>query len=374
MNFKVISFYRYVYLENPEALRNEFIEKCKELEILGRVLIAHEGINGAVCGLAENIIAFQLFLEKKFPALTYREQECTEQAYHKLVVRVRKEIVAFGKDVSVKNTGKHLSPKELHEWYEHEENFVIIDARNEIEAKVGKFKDAIILPIRSFHEFPAAIKKLDSLKEKKVVIYCTGGVRCEKASAYMKEEGFQDVYQVEGGIINYKTQFPEGYFEGACFVFDDRLSSYVENPISSCALCGIACGEFTNCYNLNCDKLFVCCKYCRGKMQNTCSLTCKDAPRQRKKEEKKDELPVVGIVKNYYPHAKVALVNLEGDISVHSSVVFFGKTTQYVQERIIALRDYEGNVLDKAYRGMCVTLPVKEKVRAHDTMVLLEEV
>src|SRR3989338_363519 len=260
--YKVISFYRYVSLQNIEVFRKEITEKCIESHILGRILLAHEGINGAVCGDEKSIVKFQSFLEQSFPSLTYREQDVKEQSYHKLVVRLRKEIVVFGKNVSVEHTGKHLSPQELDSW----------------------------------------------LKEKKVVVYCTGGVRCEKASAYMKQEGFTDVYQVDGGIINYVNQFPEGFYEGSCFVFDDRLSSYIEKPISRCTLCHAACAEYTNCYNLDCDTLFICCSTCREKMKNTCSLVCKDAPRQRIMKEKNKELPIVGVVENYYPHAKVALV------------------------------------------------------------------
>lgn len=373
MVFKVISFYRYVALENLETLHKEIAQKCSELGILGRILLAHEGINGAVCGEEKCLITFQSFLENSFPGLSYREQECREQAYHKLVVRVRKEIVAFGKEVSVEQRGKHLSPKELHSWYENKEDFIIIDARNKIEAGVGKFQNAIILPITSFREFPDVIKKFDSLKEKKVVMYCTAGIRCEKASAYMKQEGFEHVYQVDGGIINYMNQYPQGHYEGACFVFDDRLSSYVDRPISACALCDKACAEFTNCYNLDCDRLFISCRSCREKMMNTCSSSCMDAPRQRKSREKKAIFPVVGVVENYYPHAKVALVRLEGDLTLHSSVKFQGTTTENVVETIVELRDYGGNILESAQRGMRVTFPVKEKVRVHDFMVLMEE-
>lgn len=370
--YKVISFYRYVSLQNIEVFRKEIAEKCIESHILGRILLGHEGINGAVCGDEKSIVKFQSFLEQSFPSLTYREQDVKEQSYHKLVVRLRKEIVVFGKNVSVEHTGKHLSPQELDSWYKEKKDFVIIDARNVHEAEVGKFKDAFVLPIKHFRDFPEAIKKFENLKEKKVVVYCTGGIRCEKASAYMKQEGFTDVYQVDGGIINYVNQFPEGFYEGSCFVFDDRLSSYIEKPISRCTLCHAACAEYTNCYNLDCDTLFICCSTCREKMKNTCSLVCKDAPRQRIMKEKNKELPIVGVVENYYPHAKVALVRLEGDISVQSSVLFQGTTTKSIQEKIVELRDYDGNVLEKAQRGMRITFPVQEKVRTHDIMVLMK--
>ena len=241
-----------------------------------------------------------------------------------------------------------------------------------LETEVGKFQGALTLPIRSFREFPESIKKLDYLKEKKIVMYCTGGVRCEKASSYLNQEGFQDVYQLYGVIIHYVNTFPEGFYEGACFVFDDRLTSYVEKAISRCTLCFVACAEFTNCSHLDCDKLFLCCRSCREKMKNTCSLSCMHSGRQRKSVVKKEILPIVGVVENYYAHAQVALVTLEGDLSLQSSVSFYGITTNDVQETVVELRDYDGNVLEHAQRGMRVTFPVKEKVRMHDTMILVE--
>jgi len=232
MVYRVISFYRYVTLNIVEILREEILKKCQELEILGRILLGQEGINGAVCGEEKKIRLFQEYLEHYFPALTYRGQNVEYQAYHKLVVRVRKEIVVFGKKVDMGHLGKHISPQQLKEWYDINKDFVIIDARNQHEALVGKFKEAVVLPIKTFKEFPDAIEKFKHLKGKDVVMYCTGGIRCEKASAYMKELGFSSVYQLEGGIINYVNHYPETYYEGACFMFDDRLSFYIKNPIN----------------------------------------------------------------------------------------------------------------------------------------------
>ncbi|MSR86537.1 hypothetical protein EXS74_04030 [Candidatus Woesearchaeota archaeon] len=372
MVYRVISFYRYVALENSEALQEVIAEKCKGLQILGRVLVGDEGINGAVCGEDQKIAEFQFFLESYFHQLTYREQTVAEQVYHKLVVRVRKEIVVLGKDVSVSESAQHISPEQLKSWYDTQKDFVIIDARNEHEAVVGKFKGAVVLPIKTFKEFPKAIEKLENLKDKEVVMYCTGGIRCEKASAYMKTQGFAHVYQLDGGIINYVNHYPETYYEGACFVFDDRLSSYTEKPVSSCVLCGQPCAEYTNCFNLDCDDLFVCCVSCRGKMHNTCSEACMHAPRQRLVQEKKETLPIVGVVENYYSKPSVVLVRVEGKLKKNSIVVFSGTTTQKVKQTIIELRDYDGNALEEAYSGMRITFPVQERIRTHDLVFLVE--
>ena len=371
MVYTVISFYRYVPLQNPQALRESLFQNCQEREILGRVLIGEEGINGAVCGEEEKIVSFQTILESSFPDLTYREQKVETQTYHKLVVRVRKEIVAFGKRVDPSKPACHISPETLKQWYDTGKDFVIIDARNEHEAKVGKFKDAVVLPIHSFREFPGAIQKMDLLRDKEVVMYCTGGIRCEKASAYMKEQGFSHVSQLDGGIINYVNQYPDTHYEGACFVFDDRLVSSTDTPISTCALCETPCADYTNCFNLDCDKLFLCCNSCKEKMKNTCSTICMHADRQRKIIGKKEENLVIGVVENYYPQAKVVLVRVEKELQRDATVTFYGTTTKNVQETIIELRDYDGNILEKAEAGMRVTFPVQGKIRAHDKVCAL---
>jgi len=372
---KIISFYKYCPLESLPALRQELHDVCMDLGILGRILVGEEGINGAVCGNEKDIASFQksLVAYTSFSDVTFREQIVEKQSYHKLVVRVRKEIVAFGKAVDVTQPAMHLSPQQLKEWYDIKKDFVIIDARNAHEALIGKFRDAVILPIKTFKEFPKAIEKFENLKDKEIVMYCTGGIRCEKASAYMKEQGFSLVYQLEGGIINYVNQYPETYYEGACFVFDDRLSSYIDDPISSCALCREACAEYTNCFNLDCDALFVCCSSCREKMQNTCSEECMGAPRQRKVQEAKEKLSVLGVVENYYPQAKVALVRVEKEVKKHSLVRFSGATTSAVEQEITELRNDDGSALDVAYPGMLVTFPVHTKIREHDMMLLVEK-
>src|SRR3989344_3453092 len=151
MQYKVISFYQYAAIENPEPLRDQLREYCQKNQILGRILIGKEGLNGAVCGEKANIAEFKQFLTgyPLFADLTFREQDHKENAYHKLVVKVRNEICAFGAEVDVvKNRGQHLPPQQLKEWYEQNEDFVIVDARNEYEFEVGRFKDAVKLPIQ----------------------------------------------------------------------------------------------------------------------------------------------------------------------------------------------------------------------------------
>lgn len=374
MLYQVISFYKYVPLENPEQFRDQLREYCQKNQILGRILIGTEGLNGAVCGEKNIIDEFKLFLTgyPLFDDLTFREQEYKENTYHKLVIKVRKEICAFGAEVDVvKSKGQHLSPHQLKEWYEKDEEFVIVDARNDYEFNVGRFKNAIKLPIKNFREFPEqSIKQLKPVKDKKIVLYCTGGIRCEKASAYLREQGFPQVYQVEGGIINYVNQFPNAHWEGGLFVFDDRLVSDVGSPITFCKHCEKECEQYVNCHNLDCDKLFISCDQCQKSMNKTCSEQCKNAPRQRKIKKSTANKKVVGIVENYYPKAKVALIKTTDTINIYTKISFAGKTTDNVVQEITEMRDNQGQEIPFASAEQYVTLPVEEKVRKNDKVLL----
>ena len=289
MGFKVISFYKYAKIKNPGKLRDSVRKACESLGLNGRVLIATEGINGAVSGEIKNIENFKKKIkqEKVFSNLTFREQSYPKQTYHKLIVKVRDEMVCFGKKVNLRNSAKHISPKKLKEWLDKGEDIILLDARNQYETKVGKFKNALTLPIENFRDFPLASRSLGKLKAKKIVMYCTGGVRCEKASALLKERGFKQVCQLEGGIINFVNKFPNTYFDGSCFVFDDRLVSNVsESKISKCEICGCPSDEIINCFNLDCDKLFISCKECQKRMEKSCSDKCKNWPRRREEAVK----------------------------------------------------------------------------------------
>lgn len=286
MEYKTITFYKYVNLNNPEEVKGYIKGLCEGLNILGRILVGKEGINAGVSGKKEDIETFKELLGKKreFAKMTYREQDVPANSYHKLVVKVRKEIVALGLDADINKKGQHISPRRLKKWLDRGEDIVIIDARNDYEHKIGKFKDALTLPIKTFKEFPeAAEKALQDKKDKKVVMYCTGGIRCEKSSAALKEKGFKNVFQLQGGIINYANQFPNDHYKGKCFVFDDRLSGDVssEDVLTECEICGEKTDKYIDCHNMECDKLTIECPSCQEKMNLTCSEECKSAPRQR---------------------------------------------------------------------------------------------
>jgi UPF0176 protein len=185
-----------------------------------------------------------------------------------------------GKDVSLENKAHYIEPEELLELYEKNEDFVILDARNLYEAEIGKFKNALIPPIDNFREFPKFAENLEEYKDKNVVTYCTGGIRCEKASAYLREQGFAKVRQLHGGIHEYGVKAGGKYFEGEMFVFDKRLHVPVNsvNPttISQCKHCSSAVTKLVDCAIESCPELFVCCEKCQEKYQSTCSNTCQE--------------------------------------------------------------------------------------------------
>ena len=365
MPFITISFYKYTPIDTQEKLREYFKALCEKLNLTGRILIAAEGINAAVSGKKENIEEFKKIIIKNslFSNLTFREQDAGTQAHHKLVVRVRNEIVHFGKKVNMPDIGIHLSPSQLQQWYVQREDFVIVDARNEYEHKVGKFKNAVTLPIKNFREFPDAAQQLTQYKDKKMVLYCTGGIRCEKASAYLKQQGFEQVYQIDGGIINYVNQYPDSQWEGGLFVFDNRLVSDVGEPITHCQFCQTECEQYHNCFNLDCDTLFIGCKQCVESMKSTCSVLCKNAPRQRKHIKPRTR---IGIIHHYYPHAKVALLKVEQELNKSLSFIIAGKTTAEFSYTMSELRNESGEQIEKAFPGEMVTFPLAVKVRKND--------
>ncbi len=371
--YQVISFYQYATVADPEQLRDQIRIYCKKNNILGRILLGKEGLNGAVCGDLPDIQHFKTFLQENplFANLTFREQQAEENAYHKLVVKVRQEICAFGAEVNVaKSKGLHLTPQQLQEWYDQDEDFVIVDARNDYEFEVGRFKKALSLSIQNFREFPqAALKQLGPVKEKKIVLYCTGGIRCEKASAYLKEQGFPQVYQIEGGIINYVNQFSNAYWEGGLFVFDDRLVSDLGQAISSCSFCEKDCEQYLNCHNLDCDKLFIACEGCQKNMNKNCSEDCKNALRQRKIRSTKPA-KVVGVVENYYSKAQIALIKTVEPLNIYSKISFQGKTTQNITQEITEMRTYDGEEITFAAAEQYITIPITEKVRKNDKVLL----
>ena len=280
MEIIATSFYKYVNVKYPENFQRRHFGFCNKLGIKGKILVSKEGINGAISGTREQVEKYkrEIIKNKLFKGIVFNDSYASEYPFKKTIVRVRKEIVTSGLKVNLRNKGKYISPAELNKLIESNDDFILVDARNNYESKIGKFKGAITPNIETFREFKSIINDLNKFKDKKIVTYCTGGVRCEKASAFLRENGLTNVFQLGGGIINYINQFPDEYFEGRCFVFDDRLSIQTgrnTKDITICELCHIPSGRYINCANKKCDNLFICCEECDVKLKHTCSKKCR---------------------------------------------------------------------------------------------------
>lgn len=288
--FRVISFYKYVKVENPETIAKEHLNWCLENEIKGKVYLAKEGINGSVFGDEDATAKYKDHLRsfKIFEDVWFKGTSTDQIAFNKMYVRVKEEIVNSGLcDTDLDNTAPKLTPKQLLKFYEDGKDFVIVDARNWYESKIGKFKNAITPQITHFSEWPKVVESLSEYKDKTIVTYCTGGIRCEKASAYMREHGFKDVYQIVGGILNYIQKFPDTYWEGGMFVFDDRkvIEPNTKEELkytAQCHFCNKPTSYHINCHNLNCDKIIVCCNECKVENEYCCSDECRKSSNKRK--------------------------------------------------------------------------------------------
>lgn len=288
--YKVISFYKYVEVENPEELAKEHLNWCLKNGIRGKVYLAKEGINGSVFGNDEAISKYKNHLKsfKIFEDVLFKETSTDQIAFKKMHVRVKDEIVNSGLlETKLENTAPKLTPEQLLRFYETGKDFVIVDARNWYESKIGKFKNAITPQITHFREWPKVVESLKVYKDKTIITYCTGGIRCEKASAYMLEQGFKDVYQIDGGIINYIQQFPDTYWEGGMFVFDDRKVAEPNTKeelkyTAECHFCKKPTSYHINCHNLDCDKIIVCCHDCKVQNDYCCSDECRKSSNKRR--------------------------------------------------------------------------------------------
>src|SRR3989344_4902146 len=222
----VSSFYKYITIGDAPEFVNEHLAFCKSLQLKGRIMIGEEGINGCVYGTESSVEKYKQKLKSMaiFSDIEFKDQKTEKQAYRKLFVRLRKEIVNFGFKADLGNKGNYVTPAQLKKLLDKNENIALIDMRNDYEAKIGKFKNARTLNMQTFRDLPKVIHEIDDLKHKKIVTYCTGGIRCEKASSFLKENGFMDVSQLKGGILKFGEEFPDTYWEGKCFVFDDRIA------------------------------------------------------------------------------------------------------------------------------------------------------
>lgn len=294
--YRVLLYYKYVTIEDPIQECEQHRELCNALGLKGRILFAHEGINGTVSGTIEATDAYMKHMhsDSRFSDMWFKIDEEDQHVFRKLFVRPKKELVTFRLENDVnplEKTGTYLKPKEWRELMD-DPNAVIIDARTDYEWDLGHFEGAIRPPVDSFKDFPMWVREnLAALKDKKVMTYCTGGIRCEKFSAFLLQEGFQDVYQLHGGIVTYgKDPEVKGEkFEGMCYVFDERVSVPVNHTehaqlVSHCVICGIPTDWYVNCANFDCHRQHFQCPDCVEKTQCSCSPACQESPRHEYKE------------------------------------------------------------------------------------------
>ena len=297
-----ISFYQYSKIENPQVLRDKLFLEWNALEVLGRIYVSYEGINAQLSVPSENLYALKEQLDQISFLKDIRLNVAIEQynkSFLKLKIKVRDKIVADGLNDStfdVTNKGVHLNAKEFNEMLARPDT-ICVDMRNHYESEIGHFDGAITPDVDTFRDSLDIIEAdlKDHKKDKNLLMYCTGGIRCEKASAYYKHKGFQNVFQLEGGIIEYarqvKTEGIENKFIGKNFVFDHRRAEKItDDIISSCHQCGAPCNTHTNCANEACHLLFIQCDDCSEKMENTCSVHCQEViqlPYEEQKELRK---------------------------------------------------------------------------------------
>ncbi len=282
---RILLFYKYVPIENVQETLNWMKAICQALNLKGRVILAMEGINATLGGSIEATTLYTHILDAHplFRGIDFKDSiESDEYEYFpRLRIVIKDEIVRMGISpvvVSAQDAGDHLTPAQAHKILsEKNENLVILDGRNAYESKIGHFEGAVLPDVQYFRQFPEYVDaNLEKFRDKDVFMYCTGGIRCERASAYLKLKGVaKKVYQLKGGIHRYVEKYPQGFFRGRNYVFDDRIEVRVNDDVlASCELCNVSYDTYANCLNASCNKHFICCPPCKQDYAETCSREC----------------------------------------------------------------------------------------------------
>lgn len=282
--FKVILFYKYVHIPDPQGLAFRQRTLCQDFSLKGRILVSEEGINATLEGLSENIDKYcRIFLEDPlFADIKIKISDGAGDSFPKLSVKVRNEIVAShlpNIDPRIR-TGKYLTVEELHQWFESGKEFYIVDMRNDYETQAGHFQNSILSKMANFRYLPEFVESIRHLKDKTILTVCTGGVRCEKASAFLIENGFSGVYQLKDGIVTYMEKYPNQHFKGKLYVFDKRVlvgfntESVEHEVIGRCAKCGVLSESYVNCAYDECHLHFICCDNCLENGKAFCQTQC----------------------------------------------------------------------------------------------------
>lgn len=289
--YQILLYYYFTPLDNPAAVVEAQESLCRHLGLLGRILVAPEGLNGTVAGprLATQTYMDHMHHHPLFPGIAFKVDDWHEVPFLKLHVRLKDEIVNLSAPEELRpweEAGDYVEPEEMRQLLKAQpEDVVILDARSNYEHRLGKFKGALTLDIDNFRDLPHKLDELDHLKDKTIVTYCTGGIKCEKVTALMKKRGFANVKQLHGGIIRYAHETGGEDFEGNCYVFDGRVSVPVNtvNPtvISQCSICGAPTTAMINCANADCNAHLLVCPSCQTQYEGCCSDACMHSERRR---------------------------------------------------------------------------------------------
>lgn len=280
---KVILFYKYIAITYPKQIQKWQEKLCKELGLTGRVLIATEGINATLGGSDAMIDKYKQLMNEHelFGGIDFKESIGGSDCFVRLSIKVKDEIVRLSKDViqvNARNGGAHLTPEQVHALLQSgNKDLLVLDARNNYESAIGRFENAVTPDIKTFRQFPDYVDhNLDQFKDKTVLMYCTGGIRCERASAYLKLKGVaKEVLQLEGGICRYVEKYPDGFFKGKNYIFDGRIAVPVNDQVlGTCFVCKASCDQYTNCLNAQCNRHCIVCLDCIKDLSNCCSHEC----------------------------------------------------------------------------------------------------
>ncbi|MEM6735925.1 MAG: rhodanese-related sulfurtransferase [Bacteroidota bacterium] len=286
----VLLYYCYSTIEDPDEFRYQHHQLCLDLELRGRIIIANEGLNGIVSGAQKACEKYMeaVLKDPRFAKTEFKMDTHHTQIFEKLHVRMKPEIVhsSLKRIDPTKKTGGYIEPDEFRNILKKEDKeTVILDVRSNYEHRIGKFKNAVTLDIDNFRDFPKYIKELEKFKNKRIITYCTGGIKCEKASAYLLEQGFENVYQLHGGIIKYGLEADGEDFEGKCYVFDNRIVKEINkvnpNVIAKCYVTGEPNDRMVNCANPHCNKHVPMSEKGAKIYQGCCSEECMKNPDTR---------------------------------------------------------------------------------------------
>jgi UPF0176 protein len=280
--YHVLLFYKFTRIQHPETQIKLHKEVCLALGLKGRVLMNEQGVNGTVGGSVESIELYKKYMNKHriFSGIDWKQGKSIVSPFPKMQVKYRKEIITTEEKESINLclTGKHIDRDTFHSWLVRGEDMVLLDMRNDYEWEIGRFVGSVRPPMKYFRDLKDNMKFYNRFKDKKIVMFCTGGIRCEPATAYFIAKGFdpKNIYQLEGGIVKYAEKYADrGYYEGKCFVFDDRMAIDIDSRVvGRCLHCNYANDTYRNCLNRHCNKLFIGCDDCTDKFENTCSKDC----------------------------------------------------------------------------------------------------